>query len=96
MPISKANANTVAKIALDAFPPSSSSSALFCFPTQKAAYNPIEIRIKHSKSSLIENDPLIPEYHETSFNRLNNEFLEEQKNYNYIVGAYFGRRKKSN
>ena len=79
MPTSKANTNTVAKIALDAIPSSFPSSTLFCFPTRNTAYNPVGIRIKQPKMSLCEFDPLIPEDHEFSFDRLKAETLEDER-----------------
>lgn len=78
MPTSKANTNTVAKIALDAIPSSFPSSTLFCFPTRNTAYNPVGIRIKHPKITLFEVDPLIPEDHEISLDRLKTEMLEDE------------------
>ncbi len=91
MPTSKANTNTVTKIALDAIPPSFHSSALFCFPTQNSAYNPAEIRVTPPKLSRDDIDALIPDDHETFWDHSKKEALELEKICAQIIRARFGK-----
>lgn len=79
MPTSKADANTITKIELNAIPPSVSSSVLFCFPKKKAAYNPAGINVKNPRLSLIEIEPLIPEDHEACADKATPKDLENEK-----------------
>ena len=68
MTTSKTNTNTIAKIELNAIPLFSPSSALFCFPTQNAAYNPAKLKMNPQKLSLIEVDSRLNEDHVVYFN----------------------------
>ena len=63
MTISKSNPNTLTKIELNAIPPSSPSSALFYFPSQKKVYAPAELEVNPPILSFIEIDSLIKEGH---------------------------------
>ena len=63
MTTTKSNPNTLTKIELNAIPPSSPSSALFYFPSQKKIYTPTELEVNPPILSFIEIDSLIKEGH---------------------------------
>ena len=79
MTTSKSNNNTIAKIELNAIPLFSPSSALFCFPTQDAAYNPAKIKMNSQKFSLIEVDPRLNEDHVAYLNYPDKMSFRNQK-----------------
>ncbi len=94
MPTSKTNTNTLTKIELDAIPPSFPSSALFCFPTQNAAYKPAKMKTSYPKFSCIDIDSLIPEDHETCPSYLDCKEADDEKRRNNVIRACFMRSKR--
>ena len=80
MTTSKTNANTITKIEPNAIPPSCPCSALFCFPSQDAAYNPAELKMNPPKLSLIKIDPLLHEDHCACLNYSDPKDFRPRKN----------------
>ena len=94
MPTSKTNSNTLTKIELDAIPPSFPSSALFCFPTQKAVYKPAKMKTSYPKFSCM--DPVIPEDRDSYQDYLDCKDPDDEKKRNNVIRACFIRSKRDN